>query len=73
MLSSVIGNRSADHLYVHLVPKVKDCGEYRVNGDEHGELAHIVRSIQKANYEIPYAKRHEQDLLAGHFGIGVTS
>jgi len=33
-----------------------------VNGDEHGEWAHIVRSIQKTlgDYEIPHAKRHEQ-------------
>ena len=46
-----------------------------VNGDEHGELAHILRSIQKTlgDYEIPHAKRHEQELLAGHFGIGVTA
>lgn len=46
-----------------------------VNGDEHGEFAHIVRSIQKTlgDYEIPHAKRHQQELLAGHFGIGVTA
>ena len=46
-----------------------------VNGGEHGVLAHIVRSILKTlgEYEIPHAKRHEQELLAGHFGIGVTA
>jgi hypothetical protein len=42
---------------------------------EHGVLAHMVRSILKAlgGYEIPHAERHEQELLAGHFGIGVTA
>jgi CheY-like chemotaxis protein len=46
-----------------------------VDGGEHGVLAHMVRSILKAlgDYEIPHAKRHEQELLAGHFGIGVTA
>jgi hypothetical protein len=46
-----------------------------VNGGEHGVLAHIVRSILKTlgEYEIPHAKRHEQELLAGHFGIGVIA
>jgi hypothetical protein len=46
-----------------------------VNGGEHGVLAHMVRSILKAlgGYEIPHAERHEQELLAGHFGIGVTA
>src|SRR5260370_9987442 len=36
-----------------------------VNGGEHGALAHIVRSVLKTlgDYEIPHAKRHEQDLL----------
>jgi len=46
-----------------------------VDGGEHGALAHIVRSILKAlgDYEIPHAERHEQELLAGHFAIGVTA
>jgi hypothetical protein len=44
-----------------------------VTGREHGLLARIVRSIQKlSNYESEHIKRHEQELLAGHFGIGVT-
>lgn len=44
-----------------------------VNGDDHGLLAHIVRSIQEmSDYETPHVRRHEQELLAGHFGIGVT-
>ena len=52
-------------------------GAHRIDasGDEHGELAHILRSIQKTlgDYEIPRAKRHEQELLARHFGIGVIA
>ena len=46
-----------------------------VKGDEHGPLAHIVRSTQKllGDYEIEDATRYEQELLAGHFGIGVTA
>jgi hypothetical protein len=46
-----------------------------VKGDEHGPLAHIVRSTQRllGDYEIEHATRHEQELLAGHFGIGVTA
>jgi hypothetical protein len=43
-------------------------------GREHGVLARIVRSIQKiGNYESDHVKRHEQELLAGHFGVGVTA
>ena len=43
-------------------------------GDKHGLLALILRSIQKVfgDYEIPHATRHEEEMLAGHFGIGVT-
>jgi cyclopropane-fatty-acyl-phospholipid synthase len=46
-----------------------------VKGDEHGPLAHMVRSIQNflGNYEIQHATIYEQELLAGHFGIGVTA
>jgi hypothetical protein len=45
-----------------------------VTGREHGPLARIVRSIQKlGDYESEHVKRHEQELLAGHFGIGVTA
>ena len=46
-----------------------------VQGDEHGPLAHIVRSTQKllGDYEIKDATRYEQELLAGHFGIGVAA
>ncbi len=51
-------------------------GAHRLNvkGDKHGALARIIRSIQKllGSYEIPHVARHEQELLAGHFGIGVT-
>lgn len=45
-----------------------------VTGREHGILARIVRSIQKiGDYESEHVRRHEQELLAGHFGIGVTA
>jgi hypothetical protein len=45
-----------------------------VEGDKHGVFACIVRSIQKlGNYESAHLKRHEQELLAGHFGVGVTA
>jgi hypothetical protein len=46
-----------------------------VKGDEHGPLAHIVRSTQRllGDYEIQHATRHEQELLAGHFGIGIKA
>jgi len=46
-----------------------------VKGDEHGPLARIVRSTQRllGDYEIQHATRHEQELLAGHFGIGIKA
>ncbi len=45
-----------------------------VTGREHGPLARIVRSIQKlGDYESKHVRRHEKELLAGHFGIGVTA
>ena len=46
-----------------------------VEGDEHGPLAHIVRSTQKllGDDEIQDAARYEKDLLADHFGIGVVA
>lgn len=46
-----------------------------VKGDEHGPLARIVRSTQKllGDYEIQHATRHERELLAGHFGIGIKA
>jgi hypothetical protein len=46
-----------------------------VTGEGHGLLARIVRSVQKlvGNYESVHVRRHEQELLAGHYGIGVTA
>ena len=45
-----------------------------VTGRKHRMRARIVRSIQKlGNYESEHLKRHEEELLAGHFGIGVTA
>jgi hypothetical protein len=34
-----------------------------------------LRSTQKVlgDYEIPHATRHEREMLAGHFGIGVAA
>jgi hypothetical protein len=51
-------------------------GAHRIDstGRKHGVLPRIVRSIQKlGNYESDHVIRHEQELLAGHFGIGVTA
>ena len=52
-------------------------GAYRIDvtGEDHGPLARFVRSIQKllGDYEPKHVRRHEQELLAGHFGIGVTA
>jgi hypothetical protein len=52
-------------------------GARRINarGDKHGAWARMLRSIQKVlgDYEIPHATRHEKEMLAGHFGIGVTA
>jgi len=46
-----------------------------VNGDEHGPLAHVVRSVQEllGDYDIEHATRYQQELLTGHFGIGVIA
>jgi hypothetical protein len=46
-----------------------------VRGDQHGPLAHIVDSMQKVlgDYENKDATRYEEEMLAGHFGIGVTA
>jgi len=51
-------------------------GAHRIDstGRKHGLLPRIVRTIQKlGNYELDHIRRHEQELLAGHFGIGVTA
>ena len=51
-------------------------GAHRIDptGDRHGLLAQILRSTQRVlgRYEIPHATRHEEEMLAGHFGIGIT-
>ena len=46
-----------------------------VTGEGHGPLARFVRSFQKVlgHYEPVHVRRHEEELLAGHFGIGVTA
>src|SRR5215469_2999745 len=46
-----------------------------VKGDEHGPWAHVVRSVQEllGSYEIRHDTRDEEELLAGHFGIGVIA
>ena len=51
-------------------------GAHRIDpsGEEHGGLARSIRSVQKlGNYESEHARRHEQEMLAGHCGIGVTA
>jgi hypothetical protein len=64
---------TADHIRV----LTGEEGAHRIDvkGDEHGPLAHVVRSIQEliGDYEIKHAIRDEQELLAGHFGIGVIA
>jgi hypothetical protein len=51
-------------------------GARRINarGDKHGLFARMLRATQKilGDYEIPHATRHEKEMLAGHFGIGVS-
>jgi hypothetical protein len=43
-------------------------------GEEHGPLARFARWIQKAgDMEAEHVRRHEQEVLAGHFGIGVSA
>ena len=43
-------------------------------GEEHGPLARFARWIEKAgDRETEHVKRHEQEVLAGHFGIGVSA
>ena len=56
------------------------CGEeaaMRIDaaGVKHGVFARIVRSTQYVlgDYEIEDATRHENELKAGHFGIGVST
>lgn len=50
-------------------------GAHRLDVKGHGPLAHIVRSTQRflGDYEVQDAARHEQELLAGHFGIGIKA
>jgi hypothetical protein len=43
-------------------------------GEEHGPLARFARWIEKAgDMETEHVKRHEQEVRAGHFGIGVSA
>ena len=43
-------------------------------GEQHGPLARFVRWIEKAgDMEIEHVTRHEQEVQAGHFGIGVQA
>jgi hypothetical protein len=57
--------------------ETREEGAHRIDvkGDEHRPLAHIVRSTQKllGDYKIEHAARHEHEVLAGHFGIGVVA
>ena len=43
-------------------------------GEEHGPMARFARWIQKAgDMEPEHVRRHEQEVQAGHFGIGVIA
>jgi hypothetical protein len=46
-----------------------------VTGEDHGPLARIVRWYQEllGDYEPVHVRRHEQEFLADHYGIGVTA
>lgn len=51
-------------------------GAHRIDptGEEHGALGRFVRWLDKAgDMEPEHVKRHEQEMLAGHFGIGVSA
>ena len=51
-------------------------GAHRLDptGEDHGPLARFARWIQKAgDMEAEHVIRHEQEVLAGHFGIGVSA
>ena len=51
-------------------------GAHRIDptGKEHGLLARFVRFLDKAgDVDSDHIKRHEQEMLAGHFGIGVSA
>lgn len=52
------------------------CGQKGANivdsgGEEHGVLAKILRTIQTFGTDYEHAKRHEEELQAGHFMITV--
>jgi hypothetical protein len=51
-------------------------GAHRIDptGEVHGTSARIIRWLQKfGDMEPEHVRRHEQELLAGHYGIGVTA
>lgn len=51
-------------------------GAHRLDptGAEHGPLARFARWIEKAgDMEAKHVERHEQELLAGHYAIGVSA
>jgi hypothetical protein len=53
-----------------------EAGAHRIDakGEQHGLVARIVRNIQRAGtWEPVHVKRHEQEMLEGHFGFGVTA
>jgi hypothetical protein len=69
--------RAAGFMAAQITVLTGEEGTHRIDvrGDQHGPLAHIVRSIQKVlgDYELKDAARYEHEMLAGHFGIGVTA
>lgn len=53
----------------------EDAARIDAAGVKHGRLERIVRLTQKVlgDYEIEHATRHENEIKAGHFGIGVSA
>ena len=54
------------------------CGQEGIHivdaeGDEHGTLGQILRSIQTFGADYEYAKRHEEALQAGHYLVTVPA
>ena len=45
-----------------------------VRGKKHGTLARMVRALHRmGEFEVIHARQHTKELLAGHYGIGVTA
>ena len=68
--------RAANYLSVGQIYLYDNEGAHRIDptGEEHGVLGRFVRWLDKAgDMEPKHLKRHEQEMLAGHCGIGVSA